>query len=103
MKNLLIAGNNVTVIVSDMYADSAKKRDGAQLLNTHVYNSLVTEEQYQNLMTRVVEVSLNGDFISTLKVFVLANEMAYDQCESVLMGTDLINRLRQEKDRFDNR
>ena len=96
-KELAHRGNNVKVIVSDMYADSAKKRDGAQLLKTHIYKSLVTKEQHQNLMTRMVEVSLNGDFIAMLEVADLAIGLAYDQCESVLIDTDMIDLLRQEK------
>ena len=96
-KELAHRGNNVTVIVSDIHADSAMKRDGAQLLNTHIYKSLVTEEQYQNMITRLVDVSLNGGLISTLEVIALANGLLYDQCESVLIDNNLINLLRQEK------
>ena len=96
-KELVHRGNNVTILVSDMYADDATKLPDANLFNFYIYKSLVTAEQFQILLAEIVQVSLHGDLSSVLEV----NEQVYalmrDQCESILMDVSVLNRLREEK------
>ena len=96
-KELAYRGNNVTVLVSDMYADDASKLQDANLFNFVIYKSLVTAEQFQSVLAKVVQVSLSGDLSSIPEVNERVYAMLKDQCESILMDSPVLNRLRQEK------
>ncbi|XP_072051885.1 UDP-glucuronosyltransferase 2B15-like [Amphiura filiformis] len=96
-KELAYRGNDVTVLVSDMYADSVSNRDDSDVFNFLIYKSLVTEEQYQNLITKIVESGLLGDMASMIKVSTLAETLTHKQCKSIFVDSTIIDLLHQEK------
>ncbi|XP_072013808.1 UDP-glucuronosyltransferase 2B17-like isoform X3 [Amphiura filiformis] len=96
-RELAYRGNNVSVLISDMYASNETQRDDADLFSSYVYKSLVTEERFQSLLADMVHVSLHGDLISKLKTSSLAEAMGLDQCESILIDTNIRDRLRRQK------
>ncbi|XP_072051884.1 UDP-glucuronosyltransferase 2B15-like [Amphiura filiformis] len=96
-KELAYRGNDVTVLVSDMYADSVSNRDDSDVFNFLIYKSLVTEKQYQNLITKIVETGMFGDMASMIKVSALAETLTHKQCKSIFVDYPIIDRLHQEK------
>ncbi|XP_072031065.1 UDP-glucuronosyltransferase 2B15-like [Amphiura filiformis] len=97
-KELVYRGNNVTILVSDMYSNSSSKHDdNSHLFDFIVYKSMVTEREYQDLMTRIVKTALYGDMISMIKVLELGNVLIFDQCKSVLVDDAVIRRLQHQK------
>ncbi|XP_072051880.1 UDP-glucuronosyltransferase 2C1-like [Amphiura filiformis] len=96
-RELAHRGNNVTVLVSDMYASEGTQRDDADLFSSYVYKSLVTEERFQSLLADIVHVSLYGDLISILKTNSLVEDLMRDQCESILIDTNILDRLQRQK------
>ncbi len=96
-RELVYRGHNVSVIVSDMYASDITQLDDSDLFSFHIYRSLVTEERFQNLLSEAVRVSIHGDLKSILKTNALVEAMMRDQCESILIETDMLDRLRRDK------
>ncbi|XP_072051877.1 UDP-glucuronosyltransferase 2C1-like [Amphiura filiformis] len=97
-RELAHRGNNITVLISDMYGTSnGTQRDDVDLFSSYVYKSLVTEERFQNLLTEIVHVSLHGDLLSLLKTNSLMEALVRDQCESILKDTNILDRLKHQK------
>ena len=95
-KELVNRHHNVTALISDMYADDAAKRSDNEF-NYLVYKSLVSEERFQNLITEIVEVSLQFDLLSLLEVNALAEALMRDQCESLLIDSEVLRQLKEAK------
>ncbi|XP_072051883.1 UDP-glucuronosyltransferase 1-2-like [Amphiura filiformis] len=96
-KELVYRGNNVTVLVSDMYAKSVSKGEDSQLFNFVIYKSLVTEDQFQNVLANQVETGMRGDMVSMIKNIALAEILFYKQCRSILIDDPVIDLLHSEK------
>ena len=95
-RELAHRGHKVTVLVSDMYADEAFKRDGDRF-TYQAYKSKVTAEQFQTAISEISRVGMTGDYSSILRVTALTEQKVNVQCESILMDTSGLNRLRQQK------
>ncbi|XP_072017500.1 UDP-glucuronosyltransferase 2A3-like [Amphiura filiformis] len=97
-QDLAQRGHNVTVVISDMYADDPSSTKDGDLFKYYVYKSLVTKERFQKLVADIVDISLGQvDFTSVLKLNALAEVLMRDQCKSIFIDMPILERLKEEK------
>ncbi len=94
-KELVYRGNNVTILVSDIYGEAASKRDN----NTHLfevitYKSLISHEEIQGIFKQLVQAAFDGDLISLMKTGDIVNNGSFMQCLSIFVDTPVLHQLR---------
>ncbi|XP_072051882.1 UDP-glucuronosyltransferase 1-2-like [Amphiura filiformis] len=96
-KELASRGNKVTVLVSDMYADSVSNGNVSHLYNLLSYKSLVTEGDFQDLITKLDETGKRGDMVSMIANIGDLETIHNKQCRSILIDDHVIDFLHREK------
>ncbi|XP_072013807.1 UDP-glucuronosyltransferase 2B17-like isoform X2 [Amphiura filiformis] len=98
-KELANRGNNVTLLVSDMYPDvvAAVHDDNTRRYDVVFYKSLLTADEGQGILQQMIEAALAGDMVSMIKVGSLLESAVFKQCKSILVDNAVIDQLRKEK------